>query len=823
METYAQVLVPVPVGDSFTYLVPEPMVPLIQSGMRVIVPFGKGKFYTGIVESIHNHPPRGYEVKAIVHIPDSKPVVRHPQLNMWRWMSDYYLCSPGDVMRAALPAGLKIESESNVEVNPDMEADEAAAVLTEKELTIWQTLESKGRLSVTKLEKETGVKGLTARVSRMVEKGAIIVSEKLVERFRAKTETFVRLLVPRGDNEAMRKAFEAVHGARRQEQMLQTLMALSKFTAVTGKPEAVSRSALLEKCGGTTPILQALAKKGLVEVYKKQVSRFGFEGQEQGELPQLTQTQQSALGDIHKSFIDHNVTLLHGVTSSGKTEIYMHLIDYVMQQGRQALLLVPEIALTTQLTKRLQKVFGRRVIIYHSRFSDNERVEIWQRMLRSNEPCVVIGARSSVFLPFARLGLVIVDEEHESSYKQFDPAPRYNGRDCGILLASMHGAKALLGSATPSVETYWKATNGKYGLVTLTERYGNMQLPQVRVVDMNVARNRRLVTGPFANETVDAIRCVVSKDRQAIVFHNRRGYAPVATCRQCGFTPKCEHCDVSLTYHRRLDRLVCHYCTASYALPEVCPVCGTPSLTILGYGTERLEENLEEALPGMRLLRMDLDTTRNKDSYSQIIDSFSERKADVLIGTQMVTKGLDFDAVGIVVVLDADAVISYPDFRSAERAFNMLEQVAGRAGRKDEAGEVIVQTRTPDHPVVQHVLTHNYGAFYALELQQRRQYFYPPFSRLIYVYIKHKDPRVADDLARCYADDLRRQLGNRVTGPQEPVVGRVQNLYIRRIMLKIEPAVSMKQIRGILREVYTGMFRNRDMRAAVVYYDVDPY
>lgn len=823
METYAQVLVPVPVGDSFTYLVPEPMVPLIQSGMRVIVPFGKGKFYTGIVESIHNHPPRGYEVKAIVHIPDSKPVVRHPQLNMWRWMSDYYLCSPGDVMRAALPAGLKIESESNVEVNPDMEADEAVAVLTDKELTIWQTLESKGRLSVAKLEKETGVKDLTARVSRMVEKGAIIVSEKLVERFRAKTETFVRLLVPRGDNEAMRKAFEAVHGARRQEQMLQTLMALSKFTAVSGKPEAVSRSALLEKCGGTTPILQALAKKGLVEVYKKQVSRFGFEGQEQGELPQLTQTQQSALGDIHKSFIDHNVTLLHGVTSSGKTEIYMHLIDYVMQQGRQALLLVPEIALTTQLTKRLQKVFGRRVIIYHSCFSDNERVEIWQRMLRSNEPCVVIGARSSVFLPFARLGLVIVDEEHESSYKQFDPAPRYNGRDCGILLASMHGAKALLGSATPSVETYWKATNGKYGLVTLTERYGNMQLPQVRVVDMNVARNRRLVTGPFANETVDAIRCVVSKDRQAIVFHNRRGYAPVATCRQCGFTPKCEHCDVSLTYHRRLDRLVCHYCTASYALPEVCPVCGTPSLSILGYGTERLEENLEEALPGMRLLRMDLDTTRNKDSYSQIIDSFSERKADVLIGTQMVTKGLDFDAVGIVVVLDADAVISYPDFRSTERAFNMLEQVAGRAGRKDEAGEVIVQTRTPDHPVVQHVLTHNYGAFYALELQQRRQYFYPPFSRLIYVYIKHKDPRVADDLARCYADDLRRQLGNRVTGPQEPVVGRVQNLYIRRIMLKIEPAVSMKQIRGILREVYTGMFRNRDMRAAVVYYDVDPY
>lgn len=823
METYAQVLVPVPVGDSYSYIVPEPMVPLLQSGMRVIVPFGKGKYYTGIVESIHNHRPEGYDVKAIVHIPDSKPVVRHPQLNMWRWMSEYYLCSPGDVMRAAIPAGLKIESETNVEANPDMEADEAAAVLTEKELMIWQTLESKGRLSVTKLEKETAIKGLTAHVSRMVEKGAVIISEKLVERFRAKTETYVRLLVKPGDKEALRKAFELVHGARRQEQMLQTLMSLSRFTAVNDKPKPVGRTALLEKCGGTAPVLQALAKKGLVEVYKKQVSRFGYDGSEQSELPKLTPAQQSALGDIHKAFIDHNVTLLHGVTSSGKTEIYMHLIDYVMQQGHQALFLVPEIALTTQLTKRLQKVFGRRVIIYHSRFSDNERVEIWQRMLRTNEPCVVVGARSSVFLPFARLGLVIVDEEHESSYKQFDPAPRYNGRDCGILLASMHGAKTLLGSATPSVETYWKATNGRYGLVSLSERYGNMELPQVRVVDMNNARNRRLVTGPFANETVTAVREAVSNDRQAIVFHNRRGYAPVATCRQCGFTPRCEHCDVSLTYHRRLNRLICHYCTASYALPEVCPVCKTPSLDILGYGTERLEENLEEALPGLRLLRMDLDTTRNKDSYSRIIDNFSERKADVLIGTQMVTKGLDFDAVGIVVVLDADAIISYPDFRSAERAFNMLEQVAGRAGRKDEAGEVIVQTRTPDHPVVQHVLTHNYNAFYNFELKQRQQYFYPPFSRLIYVYIKHKDPRVADDLSRSYADDLRHQLGNRVSGPQEPVVGRVQNLYIRRIMLKIETGVSMKQIRTILRNVYTGMFRNRDMRAAVVYYDVDPY
>lgn len=823
METFAQVIVPVPVGDSFTYLVPEPMVPQLQTGMRVIVPFGRGKFYTGIVESIHNHRPEGYEVKAVVHVPDKAPVVRHPQLNMWRWMADYYLCTPGDVMRAALPAGLKVESETNVEVNPDMEADEAAAVLTPKELVTWQTLDHEGRMNLAKLGKETGNANITAQVNRMIEKGALIVSEKLVERFRAKTETCVRLTLQRGDSEALHKAFADVHRAPKQERLLQTLVSLSKFTQVTQKIVPVTRTELLEKSGCTSAVLQALVQRGLAETFKREISRFSYDGPSAGDLPVLTEAQKTALGQVHDSFRDHKVTLLHGVTSSGKTELYIHLIDYLLKEGRQALYLVPEIALTTQLTQRLQKVFGHRVLIYHSRFSDNERVEIWQRLLRSKEPCVVIGARSSVFLPFSRLGLVIVDEEHESSYKQYDPAPRYNGRDCGILLASMHGAKTLLGSATPAVETYWKALNGKYGLVRLTERYAGMQLPEVYIVDMNNARNRRLVTGPFANTTLDSIRKTVEEGRQAIIFHNRRGYAPVATCRACGYTPKCSYCDVSLTYHRRLDRMVCHYCSASYELPKVCPVCGTPQLSVLGYGTERLEENLEEQLPGMKLLRMDLDTTRNKDNYSQIIDAFSDRQADVLVGTQMVTKGLDFDGVSNVVVLDGDAIISYPDFRSAERAFNMLEQVAGRAGRKDRAGVVTIQTRTPDHPVIQHVKAHNYTGFYELELENRRRYFYPPFSRVIYIYLKHRDPRVTQELAGQYAAKLREQLGNRVFGPQEPMVARVQNLYIRRLMLKVEPTVSMKQVREILRNVQVDMFRNRDMQRAVLYYDVDPY
>lgn len=823
METYAQVLVPVPVGDSFTYLVPGPMVSGLRSGMRVIVPFGRGKFYTGIVESIHNHCPEGYEVKAIVHVPDNTPVVRHPQLNMWRWMADYYMCSPGDVMRAAIPAGLKIESETNVEINPDMESDEAAAVLTERELLTWQTLEHEGRLSLAKLGKAVGNPNITAQVNRMIEKGAVIVSEKLIERFRAKTETCVRLTLPRGDSVALRKAFTDVRRAPKQERMLQTLVALSGFTQVVRKPVPVTRAELLEKSGGTAAVLQGLLQRGVAETFKREISRFSYDGPVQSELPDLSQAQQTALTQIHETFRDHAVTLLHGVTSSGKTELYIHLIDYVLQQGRQVLYLVPEIALTTQLTQRLQKVFGRRVLIYHSRFSDNERVEVWQRLLKSSDPCVVIGARSSVFLPFGHLGLVIVDEEHESSYKQYDPAPRYNGRDCGILLASMHGARTLLGSATPAVETYWKATNGKYGLVTLSERYAGMELPQVNIVDMNNARNRRQVTGPFANSTLESLRQTVSGGNQAIVFHNRRGYAPVATCRQCGYTPKCKYCDVTLTYHRRLDRMVCHYCSATYELPKVCPVCGTPQLAIAGYGTERLEENLEELLPGMKLLRMDLDTTRNKDNYAHIIDDFSERKADVLVGTQMVTKGLDFGAVSNVVVLDADAVISYPDFRSAERAFNMLEQVSGRAGRKDNRGVVNIQTRTPDHPVLRHVLTHNYHGFYNLELENRRKYFYPPFSRVIYIYIKHRDPKVTQELASQYAAELRTRLGGRVFGPQEPMVARVQNLYIRRIMLKIEPSVSMKQVREILRNVFMTMSQNRDMVRSTLYYDVDPY
>lgn len=822
---FADIIVPKPVGDVFTYRVPDDMASTLRTGMRVVVPFGGRKYYTGIIENVHTNAPRDYEARDIVSVPDNEPVLRHPQIKLWRWISDYYMCALGDVMRAALPAGLKIESETNVEINPDCEDCIIELGLSQSEMTVWQYLCTNGRSQVQKLGKELHISNIMPMINRMIEKGSVIISERLVERFSKKTERCVRLLLHKGDTEALHTAFAAVKRSGKQEKLLQTLIAMSGYAgAGSDEPDLVLQSELLAKSECNAAILKALISKGIAERATRVVSRFAYNGPDGGPLPVLSPAQDVALGQIHKSFKDKAVTLLHGVTSSGKTEVYIHLIDFVLKQGRQVLMLVPEIALTTQLTVRLQRVFGHRVIISHSRFNDSQRVEIWQRVLHDSEPCVVIGARSSVFLPFGRLGLVIVDEEHESSYKQMDPAPRYNGRDTAIMLATMHGAKVLLGSATPSVETYYKARAGKYGLVTLGERYAGMQLPTVEIVDMGRARLRKEVEGAFATSALSAVRQAVSDGRQAIIFHNRRGYAPVARCAHCGYVPRCQHCDVSLTYHRHLGRLICHYCAATYQMPQVCPVCKEPQLDVIGYGTERVEDNLETQLPDVRLLRMDLDTTRNKDDYTTLIDAFSAGQADVLVGTQMVTKGLDFDAVSTVVVLDADSVISYPDFRSAERAFNMLEQVAGRAGRKDTCGRVIIQSRTPDHPILGFVTAHNYNGFYEHELAERQKYCYPPFSRVIYIYIKNENRYVVDDIAAAYSATLRNLLGNRVFGPQEPMVSRVQNMYIRRIMLKVEPQASPKQLRSLLKQVFDYMHqqKGRDMRRTVVYYDVDP-
>ena len=820
-QQYAEVILPLPLNATFTYRIPEDMVQRIKVGQRVIVQFGSKKFYTGIIESISPIAPEGYEVKDIVSILDDFSITKHPQLKLWHWISEYYLCSIGDVYKAAVPAGLKVESETFIELDKDFEEDEENR-LSEREVIICQLLDHEGKLSTSDIEKKTGFKNSLNIINHLISIGAVIVSEKLIERYRSKKETYIKLTAEPGDSEVLHSAFDAVKGAKKQETLLLALIEMSGFTRKGAETLEVSRAQLLERTGVTTAIISALAKKGIIEVYKKEINRFQFSGVVTYKLPTLSEAQENALNSITDSFSEHAITLLHGVTSSGKTEIYIHLLSRILQQSKQALFLVPEIALTTQLTHRLQKVFGERVLIYHSRFSDNERVDIWKKLLTEDEPCVVIGARSSLFLPFSNLGIVIVDEEHESSYKQYDPAPRYNARDVAIVLASMHGAKTLLGSATPSIETYYKAKTGKFGFVELLTRYENVTLPQIETVDMTIARKRYLTNGSFAKPTIDAANEALNNKNQIIVFHNRRGFAPMARCKQCAWTPKCEHCDVSLTYHRFQNQLICHYCGASYPLPTICPACKEPTVEILGYGTERIEEEVANLFPEHKILRMDLDTTRNKDNYENIIEDFSNHKADILVGTQMVTKGLDFGGVSLVAVLNADRLINFPDFRSAERAYNMLEQVSGRAGRRNTQGKVIVQTSNPSHPIIDFLKNHDYTGFFNHEIKERKEFNYPPFTRVIYIYLKHRDNNTLSEIATIYASHLRQLFGNRVFGPEEPIISRIQSLYIRKIMLKVETNASMAKVKKILRNTYEQMHQLPRMKGMIVYYDVDP-
>ena len=821
-KEYAQVILPLPLAGNFTYTVPERLQGMVCQGCRVLVPFGPRHFYTGIVASVTPVAPADVvNIKEISECLDDKPIARNSQLRFWEWMADYYLCTTGEVFKAALPAGLKLESETRLELAPDFET-ESFAGCSETELAILGLLKSENSLTAAIIEKKLSKKRLADTITRMLDKGMLIVSEKLVERYRAVKRPYVRLSIPRGDSAAVEAAFVALKRSQKQENTLVALIALSEFYRTDSPLLEVPLDVLCGKAEVTRPIVKALCDKGYCEIYNKEISRFSYSGVASGDLPVLSKAQSKAYEDIMRGFHEKDVVLLHGVTSSGKTEIYIHLIDYVLRQGRHALFLVPEIALTTQLTRRLQSVFGEKVLIYHSKFSDSERVELWRRMLDAKEPLVAVGARSAVFLPFDRLGLVIIDEEHESSYKQYDPAPRYNGRDAAAMLAHFHGAKTLFGSATPSIETYFKAVTGKFGLVTLSERYDGVSLPRIEIVNMKYQRAKKAVSGYFSTRLLDATLDAVSHKKQAILFHNRRGYAPVARCSMCAFTARCSFCDVSLTYHRRTNRLQCHYCGAEYPVPAVCPECKEPSMEIFGYGTERLEEEIANSFRDMKVLRMDLDTTRNKEGYGTIIDKFSNHGADILVGTQMVTKGLDFSDVSLVGVLNADSLVNYPDFRSAERAFNMIEQVAGRAGRRDGNGHVLIQTYTPEHPVLQYAVMHDYIGFYEHELEERRAFGFPPFTRIINIYLKHREQQVVAGCATEFVSQLRTIFGARVSPPQEPPVARVQLMYIQKIMLKLELNVSMKKVKDILRSEYVRMVSSPTMKGLSVYYDVDP-
>ena len=818
MADYAEVILPLAVQGTFTYLVPEEMQCDISRGSRVYVPFGPRKLYTGIVADLHTNTPK-FKVKPIASLLDGTSILRHPQLKFWQWIADYYLCTLGEVYRAAVPTGLKVESETNLSLNKAIDLEEIGQTLTPAETELLNEVIVADHVRMSDLDRERSHATTARYVSRMLQKGIIVADEKATSSYKAKTIAIVSACNDVKNHEWLHQAFDAVTTATKQERLLIAFLELIKNQAV---PE-VTREELLTKAKVSPGILKAICDKGILKVEKRKINRFDAKpGNKPVELPPLSPLQREALRQIDEQWREKNVVLLRGITGSGKTEIYCHAILSALEAGHQVLYLVPEISLTTQLTDRLRKVFGNRLLVYHSKFSDSERVDIWRKLLHSHEPMVILGVRSSVFLPFAKIGLVVVDEEHEASYKQYDPAPRYNARDAAIMLAHLHGAKTLLGSATPAIDTYYKAQTGKFGLVELLERYQGAQLPDVTVVDMLDSRKRRLTDGLLANPVAENLRHTIKRGRQAIMFQNRRGFAPLIQCTQCGWQPKCQYCDVSMVYHKSIDVMSCHYCGYQMHLPRLCPACGQNSVRIGGYGTERIAEHLHSHFPEARVSRMDLDTTRNKDAYQEIIEDFAGHNTDILIGTQMVSKGLDFANVSMVGVVNADSLLHFPDFRANERAFNMLVQVAGRAGRRNEQGQVFIQTSDAANPLLKFISSQNYSGYYEYELEQRRRFGYPPFTKIIMLYVKHREEAEAARLATRYAGELQKVFGTRVLGPAKPSVARISNYYIQTIMLKIEAVASMIKVKKLLFEIYSRMAADRSFRNAQVYYDVDP-
>ena len=816
---YIDVIVPLPLGGTFTYSVPDEWADAVRIGMRVVVPFGKKKMYTAIVSIIHTHKPELlYEVKDVICLLDNQPVLRYPQLKFWEWIGAYYQAYPGDVYQAAVPAGLKLESETRVCINPDFEAEH---ILSEKEQRILDALSDGKPVNVAELNKVTEIRDVLPTLKILLEKGAVEVSEELTEKFRAKTDTFVRLSEDARREENLRRIFDELGRAKKQLDVLMMYIDLSKCL-IPARQREVTRKELLEKSGASSAVLAALVERGVLETYLKEIGRLDISDQQTNAVYALNEFQQTALSSIEKQFKEKPVVLLHGVTSSGKTEIYIHLIQKILDEGKQVLYLVPEIALTTQLTSRLKRVFGKRLGVYHSKFSDAERVEIWNNVLNDKSYEVIIGVRSSIFLPFRQLGLVIVDEEHESSYKQYDPAPRYHARNAAIVLASMHGAKTLLGTATPSIESYFNTETGKYGLVELHQRHEEMQLPEIVVVDTKEAYHKKRMEGHFSDVLLEKIAKALGNNEQIILFQNRRGYAPYIECKGCAYVPKCKNCDVSLTVHKVFNTLTCHYCGYTEPIPTICPVCKTPNLNTKGFGTEKIEDEIRQIFPDARVSRMDLDTTRSKKSYEKLITDFENHKVDILIGTQMVTKGLDFEHVSLVGILNADNMLNFPDFRAHERAYQLMAQVSGRAGRKNKRGLVVLQTSQPEHTVIGQVIRNDYAAMYKLQTEERKQFKYPPYFRMIQVTLRHKDVKVLQQAAFTLAGQLRAIFGSRVLGPIDPVVSRIQNLFIKQIILKIENEASPAKAKEMLQHASDELLTQSRFKAVRIGLDVDP-
>jgi len=814
---YADIIVPLPLQGNFTYSIPDHYSGRIAIGCRVIVQFGKKKFYTGIVHNLHEEKEFKEGIKEITSLLDDSPVVLPQQLKFWEWISFYYMCTLGEVYKAALPSALKLESETYVYLNEFFEAKDR---FTPNEEKVFYSLSPTKPLRISEIEKLTGINNVIPYIKSLADKGAALLNENVQRGYAARTTAAVRLARNFTDKE-LSGFLDELKRARKQLQVLHVFLALKDEA---GNPDDffITKKELISEAGVTSAIIDSLAEKGILEIFAYEVSRFNYGEFAPDAIKELSLNQQKAFEDIKTLFNEKQVVLLHGVTSSGKTEIYIRLIEDMLNQGKQVLYLLPEIALTTQITERLKAVFGNKLLVYHSRFNENERAETWHSLLNSTEGKVVLGARSAVFLPLSNPGLIIVDEEHDSSYKQHDPAPRYNGKNAAVMLAGMQGAKVLLGSATPSIESYYNALSGRYGLVNLDKRHRDIELPEVLTINTKELRKRKQMKSILSPPLVSRIKETLERNEQIILFQNRRGFAPMLECKTCSWTPQCLHCDVSLTYHKGQRAMVCHYCGAVYVVPTECPDCLTPTLEIQGYGTERVEELVSEELPEANLLRMDLDTTRSKRAYEHIIADFESGKSDILIGTQMVSKGLDFDNVSLVGILNADSMLNYPDFRAHERAFQLMMQVSGRAGRKNRRGTVLLQTAHPSHPVISFVREHNFLAFYNTQIAERQLFRYPPFYRLIEIIIRNKEEIIADSMATELSRLLRESFNDRVLGPSRPGVAWVQSLHIRKILLKIENQASPQKVREIIEVCRKYVCANPAYKSVLVHYDVDP-
>ena len=815
MSFFIEVILPLALPQTFTYRISEAEFHYIKIGMRVAVPFGKSKFYTGLVASLHHNQPTLYEAKEIHQIIDDKPVVTEIQLKHWDWIASYYMCTIGEVFRTALPSALILESETIISAKINVEVNEP---LSDDEFLLVEALQQQSSLKIQEVIAILNKKTVFPTIQSLLAKDIIFLQEEMVEEYKPKLVRYIRLISEFNSNEKLEELLFLLKNAQKQKDLV-----LSYFQLQARDRKPVSVKSIIDFSGSTAAVIKALVDKGIFEEYYIQEDRVSFSKSENENLV-LSDFQEKAFQEIRFIFEEKEVCLLHGVTASGKTEVYIKLIEQFLEQDKQILYLLPEIALTTQLVSRLVAYFGNKVAVFHSKYSNNERVEVWNAVLQSSEKAqIVIGARSSLFLPFSQLGFIIVDEEHEQTFKQTDPAPRYHARDAAIVLASYHQAKVLLGSATPSIETYFNAKNNKYGLVELHERYGNAVLPEIKLVDLKDSYFRKKMNGHFSLTLIQDIAEALSNGEQVILFQNRRGYAPVIECLTCGHVPQCPQCDVSLTYHKFKNQLRCHYCGYSMAKPSSCHACSSIDLTSKGFGTEQIELELAALFPTKNIKRMDQDTTRGKYSFEKIIDSFKNREVDVLVGTQMLAKGLDFDNVSLVGILNADAMLNFPDFRAFERSFQLMTQVAGRAGRSDKKGKVVIQTYNPSHNTIQQVTHHDYFGMYTEQLYERSIYKYPPYYKLIKITLKHKDFEKLKEGSMWLYKVLEQQFDLPVLGPEEPPVNRIRNEYIRTILIKIPSNVSLIGTKKTILKIRNSFESVSQYRAIKVAINVDFY